>query len=180
VELLDLATSGVAAALGGPVGAAIRLVPALFSGIGKMLTAKADRAHELAMRKLDAEIAQKIGEQKMREVDAVGAWEVQNKTLDVYKEAMAQQARPSGVAWVDGMNQSVRPVTTYYFLALYAITKFTGFFYAWLHEGAKLPEAMSILWSPADTAMLFGILGFWFVDRQLGKTQVPAGWTSSR
>ena len=177
-DLVGLLGTGAAAAIGGPIGAAIRLLPALFSGIGKMLTAKADRAHEIAMRKLDAEIAAKGHEQRIRETDAAGNWEIQGKTLDAYREALAAQGKPSGVAWVDAMNQSVRPVTTYYFLALYAATKLIGFVYAWLHDGAKLPQAMAILWGPADTAMLFGILGFWFVDRQLGKA--PQAWNSYR
>ena len=178
-DLLGLLGTGAAAAIGGPVGALLRLLPAAGSAVMSHIRGKADRAHELEMLKLQAQIAKEGAEQRLREQDNVGYWEAQNKTLDAYKLALEAQGRPSGVPWADALNTSVRPVVTYYFLALYGLTKIVGFLYAWLHDGAKLNVAWGILWTPADTAMLFGILGFWFVDRQLGKAQAQQ-WNSFR
>lgn len=180
--LLDVIGFGASAATGGLFGALVRLLPEAGKGIMGFFQAKADRAHELSMRKLDIEAAREGHEQRIREADTAGNWEVAGKTLDAYREALASQGRMSGVPFIDALNQSVRPVVTYYFLALYALTKFVGFGYAWWVEKAALKDAWPILWSPADSTMLFAILGFWFVDRQLGKSQATRlqPWTSSR
>lgn len=179
MDVLDLISGGAAAAIGGPVGALLRLLPAAGSAVMGHFRAKADRAHEIEMLKLQADIAKQGAEQRLREQDNVGYWDTAGKTLEAYQIALKGQSQITGVRWVDGMNQSVRPVVTYWFLFLYSVAKVAGFLYAWLHEGAKLTVAMPILWSQADTAMLFGILGFWFVDRQLGKAQAQQ-WNSFR
>lgn len=180
--VLNILGVGASAATGGLFGALVRLLPEAGKGIIGFFQAKADRAHELAMRKLDIEAAREGHEQRIREADNAGNWEVASKTLDAYRTALEAQGRPSGVPFIDAMNQSVRPVVTYYFLALYALTKFVGFYYAWAVEKSSLKDAWPILWSPADSTMLFAILGFWFVDRQLGKSQATRfqPWTSSR
>jgi hypothetical protein len=180
--LLDIIGIGASAATGGLFGAVVRLLPDIGKGVLGFFQAKADRAHELAMRKLDIEAAREGHEQRIREADTAGNWEVAGKTLDAYREALASQGQITGVRFIDALNQSVRPVVTYYFLALYGLTKFVGFGYAWLVEKATIKAAWPILWSPADSTMLFAILGFWFVDRQLGKEKTAKlqPWTSSR
>lgn len=162
-DILGLAGS---AASGGLIGAAMRLVPALFQGVGKIITAKADREHELKMRELDWKIAKDGSEQRIREADAAGFWDATRGQMDALREALAAQRQPSGIKWVDAANAAVRPMVTYYFAALYGLVKLAGFGLA-LWKGTDIVTALAVLWSPADTQMFFGILGFWFVNREL-------------
>lgn len=163
-SLLDF---GSAAASGGLIGAALRLVPALFAGVGKIITAKADRAHEIAMRELDWKIAKDGGEQRIREADTAGYWQATSDQMQAWREALIAQGRPSGIKWVDAANSFVRPGVTYYFAALYGIVKLVGFVAALFSNTTDLLTALTFLWGPQDTQMFFGILGFWFVNREL-------------
>lgn len=167
--LTSLLGGAASAATGGLFGAAVRLLPAAGAGIARIFTAAADRKHELAMRELDWKIAQQQGEQKIRELDAAGGWETAGKTLDAMREALRGQEAPSGVAWADAMSKAVRPITTFYFLAMYGLVKVAMFTLAMMDETVTTSAALPILWGAADSQMFFGILGFWFVDRQLGK-----------
>lgn len=157
------------AATGGLVGALLRLIPWGIEKVTGLIQASADRAHELAMRKLDWDIAKEKGEQDIRALDAKGGWEAQSKQMDAWVEALKGQAQLTGVKFIDAVNQSVRPFATYYFLALYGFSKLAMFGIAAFSEEIGAKNALAILWTPADMQMLCGILGFWFVDRQLGK-----------
>lgn len=180
-DLLGLIGVGASAATGGLVGAVVRLLPALFGGIGKLLTAAGDRKHELAMRQLDWKIAQSQGEQRIREVDTAGQWEQAKVLTETYKAAVEAQGRPTGVAWVDALNSFVRPFTAYYFLALYGVSKLLLVTYAWAIQKVDLAALSKVIWTSDDSAMFGAVMGFYFVDRQLGKQQkVVVPWTSSR
>jgi hypothetical protein len=168
------ATGGI----GALVGAVIRLIPALGSGVMEFFKQRADRKHELQMRELDAKIAREGSEQRIREADVAGRWEVEGKLQDAYKSALEVAAKPSGVKWVDALNAFVRPATAYYLLALYGIGKGLKIGYAWTNK-ASLDVLANIVWTPTDEAMLGGVIGFYFVDRQLGKGKQPQ-WTWSR
>jgi len=74
------------------------------------------------------------------------------------------QAQKSGVAWVDALSTSVRPVITYWFMALYCGAKISGFAAA-VNGGAVWSVAFSYAWTPADMALWAGILNFWFLGR---------------
>src|SRR3990167_2927739 len=163
--LISIFEAGASAATGGLIGALIRFVPELL----KIWTAKADRAHEIAMRKLDKEISESGAEQRIRQADVEGAWAAESKQIDALREALAQQGKITGIRFIDAMNQSVRPVITYWLLGLYSVMKFVMFAVAQSDPNVGPANALPILWGYADTQMLFGIISFWFVDRQLGK-----------
>ncbi|WP_428246741.1 hypothetical protein [Ferrovibrio sp.] len=147
-------------ATGGLIGGLLRLVPEVL----KLFQAKGDRAHELAMRKLDAEIAMSGGEQRIREKETEGWWAAEVERAKALAAAVAAQGKRTGIRWVDGFNAFTRPGITWYFALLFGAAKIAIFVVA-LNGGSGVANAVLLLWTPADTQAFFGILGFWFVGR---------------
>lgn len=74
--------------------------------------------------------------------------------IETLTTAMAATSRPSGIAWVDALNGSVRPVVTYTLLAFYVAYR--------MRSGQPYDPN-------TDGALLGSVLGFWFADRALRK-----------
>ena len=71
----------------------------------------------------------------------------------------------SGVGWVCWtLTISVRPVITYWFMALYCAAK-TAAFEAAVTAGAGWGTAILHAWTEADQALWAGVLNFWFLGR---------------
>jgi hypothetical protein len=61
----------------------------------------------------------------------------------------------------------VRPVLTYWYcVAGYGAYK-TATYFIILSTGASWSNAITVLWTPQDQAVMMSIIGFWFVDRAL-------------
>lgn len=152
------------AATGGVLGAALRFIPELIKG----WQAKGDRAHELAMRRLDWEMARDAGEQKIREIDRAGEWSAVGKQFDALIAATRAQSRKTGIRFVDAWNASMRPGLTTYFALWYGAAK-AALFYITLKASssgvAGVAQAVLLVWTPEDQALFGGMLGFWFVGR---------------
>ena len=146
--------------LGGLLGGAFRLAPELL----KWLDRKGERGHELAMQDKALEFEKVRGASRMAEigVTADAAWNT--GAMEAFKEAVAGQGRPSGVKWADALSTSVRPIITYWFMALYCAAKAAAFVAA-LNAGAGWGAAVLAAWSDADQALWSGVLNFWFVGR---------------
>ena len=84
--------------------------------------------------------------------------------LDVLREAVAAQGQRSGVRWADALSSSVRPVITYWFMALYCATK-TATVAAAVTGGTGWGVAILYAWTEADQALWAGVLNFWFLGR---------------
>ncbi|NBO82742.1 MAG: hypothetical protein EBU75_07905 [Betaproteobacteria bacterium] len=84
--------------------------------------------------------------------------------LDALKDAIAAQGHTTGVKWVDGLSSSVRPVITYWFMALYCAAKSASFASA-VTAGTGWDVAILHAWTEADQALLAGVLNFWFLGR---------------
>ena len=146
--------------LGGLLGGAFRLAPELL----KWLDRTGERKHELAMQDKALEFEKFRGAQRMAEIGAAGdaAWNV--GALEALKESVFAQGRMSGVKWVDALSTSVRPVLTYWFMALYCAAK-TAAFAAAMTAGAGWGTAILHAWTGADQALWAGVLNFWFLGR---------------
>jgi hypothetical protein len=164
--------------LGGGLGALLRFVPEIF----KLFAEQKDRDHEFRMTQLQLEIDRARATQQLDLVHAQGELAVQAGEMDAYIEAIKAQQQPSGVRWVDAMNASVRPVITYWWMALMSVYKLVMFviasieIYVALQAAHSLAETAPLLgafvnkvWTPDDAAILAMILGFWFVDRSIRK-----------
>ena len=146
--------------LGGLLGGAFRLAPEIL----KWLDRKGERGHELAMQDKALEFEKLRGAQRMGEIGAAadGAWNT--GAIGALKEAVAAQGQRSGIGWADALSASVRPVITYWFMALYCAAK-TATFAAGVSAGAGWGDAILHAWTDADQALWAGVLNFWFLGR---------------
>jgi hypothetical protein len=146
--------------LGGLLGGAFRLAPEFL----KWLDRKGERGHELAMQDKALEFEKVRGASRMLEIGATADAAWNTGAMEAFKEAVAGQGRPSGVKWADALSTSVRPIITYWFMALYCAAKAAAFVAA-LNAGAGWGAAAVAAWSEADQALWSGVLNFWFVGR---------------
>jgi len=146
--------------LGGLLGGAFRLAPEIL----KWLDRQGERSHELAMQDKALEFEKLRGAQRMAEIGATADAAWNTDALDALKDAIAAQGQNSGVKWVDGLSSSVRPVITYWFMALYCAAKSAAFASA-VTAGTGWDVAILHSWTEADQALWAGVLNFWFLGR---------------
>jgi hypothetical protein len=146
--------------LGGLLGGIFRLAPEVL----KWFDRRGERGHELAMQDKALEFERLRGAQKMSEIGAAADAAWNTGAIEALKEAVAAQGRPSGVRWADALSMSVRPVITYWFMALYCAAKTAAFIGA-VTAGAAWSAAILHAWTEADQALWAGVLNFWFLGR---------------
>lgn len=146
--------------LGGLLGGAFRLAPEIL----KWLDRKGERGHELSMQDKAIEFEKIRGAQRMSEIGASADAAWNSGALDAFKEAIASQGKPTGVPWADALSSSVRPIITYWLMALYCAAK-TVAFVAALNAGAGWGAGVLAAWGEADQALWAGVLNFWFLGR---------------
>ena len=146
--------------LGGLLGGAFRLAPEIL----KWLDRKGERGHELAMQDKALEFEKIRGAQRMSEIGASAdaAWNV--GAIETLREAVRSQGEKTGVRWADALSSSVRPVITYWFMALYCAAK-TATVAAAVTGGAGWGVAILYAWTEADQALWAGVLNFWVLGR---------------
>lgn len=125
---------------------------------------KGERGHELAMQDKALEFEKLRGAQRMAEIGASAEAAWNSGAIEALKEAVAAQGQRSGIGWADALSASVRPVITYWFMALYCAAK-TATFAAGVGAGAGWGDAILHAWTDADQALWAGVLNFWFLGR---------------
>ena len=152
--------------LGGLLGGAFRLAPEVL----KWFDRQGERSHELAMQDKALEFEKLRGAQRMSEIGASAdsAWNV--GAIEALRESVAAQGQRIGVRWADALSSTVRPVITYWFMALYCAAK-TAVFAAALSAGADWSTAVLHAWTEADQALWAGVLNFWFLGRVFDKVR---------
>jgi hypothetical protein len=154
IELLSMLGGGI-----------FRLLPEVL----KVWNAKADHAHELAMTQLQLQIDQARATQQIDLVHAQAAIAADTAQMAALSEALRAQGQPSGIAWVDALSSSVRPVLTYWWcLFLYTSAKVSGLWIA-LAAGNSFEQIVPLLVTEFDRMVIGSIFAFWFVDRSLRK-----------
>lgn len=146
--------------LGGLLGGAFRLAPEIL----KWLDRQGERGHELAMQDKALEFEKLRGAQRMAEIGASAESTWNSGAIEALKDALAGQGQRTGVRWADALSISVRPVITYWFMALYCAAK-TAAFAAAVTAGADWGAAALHAWTDADQALWAGVLNFWFLGR---------------
>ena len=120
-----------------------------------------DRKHELAI--LDRQMEQMtLGHQQRLEEIEVQADIAESK-------ALYRHDKPVGVAWVDSLRASVRPIITYAFFILFASVKGSALYVLIAVEGLLLAEALPRIWDPETQALFAAVMSFWFGQRALSK-----------
>ena len=128
---------------------------------------KADQAHELEMSKLQLQIDQARAGQAIDLAHAQASIAINQGELDALRAAIEEQAKPSGIHWIDAVSKSVRPFLTYYFcIGLYGSAKAIQVIVAF-QSGQPLTAFTSILITEFDRTLIGSMMSFWFVDRAL-------------
>ena len=107
-------------------------------------------AHDVSLKTMDAAAA-----------DAQAEW----AAMVAGVQAQAAEAQAAG-GFVAALSASVRPLVTYWLMALYSMAK-TAMLFTALHTGVPFAEAVRAMYTEADAALLSSILSFWFLDRSL-------------
>lgn len=145
-------------------GGLMRLMPEVFAYLNK----KKDNEHELAMLDKQAELEKTRATARMEEVRYQGDVDQVLALYGAQKSALDSQMQKTGMWFVDALNFLVRPLTTYYFLAMYGLAKVAMFILA-TQNGISGWEAVLKLYDENDRAILSGIISFWFVGRIFDK-----------
>ena len=146
--------------LGGLLGGAFRLAPEIL----KWLDRNGERSHELSMQDKALEFEKLRGAQRMGEIGAGADAAWNTGAIEALRDAVRGQGEKTGVAWADALSSSVRPMITYWFMALYCAAK-TAAFVAAVTAGADWGAAILHAWTEADQALWAGVLNFWFLGR---------------
>ena len=146
--------------LGGLLGGVFRLAPEVL----KWFDRRGERGHELAMQDKALEFERLRGTQKMSEIGAAADAAWNTGAIEALRDAVRTQGEKTGVRWADALSVSVRPVITYWFMALYCAAK-TAAFVGALTAGIGWSAAVLQAWTEADQALWAGVLNFWFLGR---------------
>ena len=146
--------------LGGLLGGAFSLAPEIL----KWLDRNGERSHELSMQDKALEFEKLRGAQRMGEIGASADAAWNTGAIEALRDAVRGQGEKTGVAWADSLSSSVRPVITYWFMALYCAAK-TAAFVAAVTAGAGWSTEIQHAWTEADQALWAGVLNFWFLGR---------------
>ena len=146
--------------LGGLLGGAFRLAPEIL----KWLDRNGERSHQLSMQDKALEFEKLRGAQRMGEIGASADAAWNTGAIEALRDAVRSQGEKTGVAWADALSSSVRPMITYWFMALYCAAK-TAAFVAAVTAGADWGAAILHAWTEADQALWAGVLNFWFLGR---------------
>jgi hypothetical protein len=152
--------------LGSIFGGVFRLAPEVLKWMDK----KNEREHELNMFKFQCDLEAQRGAQKLAEIGAQREAAIDVGVMDAFNNAISQQAEMVKAAggWVASLSASVRPVMTYYLLAMYGAAKTAAMILAYYH-GQALTEVLAKSWNVDDMALLTGVINYWMIDRTLSK-----------
>jgi len=162
-EIAGLLGGGI---FGSVLGGVFRLVPEVFKFFDRI----DERKHELAMFDRQCDLEKVRGEIKLQEIGAARDAAVDVGVMDAFKLAIEQQTEMAKAAGgkVAALSASVRPVMTYYILALYGIVKTSTMLLA-VFSGVPILEVLAKCWTADDMALLCGVVNYWILDRTLMK-----------
>lgn len=152
--------------LGSLLGGVFRLAPEFL----KWLDRKNERAHELAMFDRQCQLEQARGDQKLAEIGAQRDLAIDSGVISALQAALNQQTDMVKAAggWVASLSASVRPMMTYYLLALYGAVKTASMILA-TDAGGSVAEVLTQHWTADDMTLLCGVVNYWIMDRTLAK-----------
>lgn len=159
--MFDVLSGGI---LGGVFGGVFRLVPEVI----KFFDKKNEREHELAMFKNQCELEAQRGAQKLAEIGAQREAAVDSGVMDAFNAAISQQAEmvKSAGGWSAALSASVRPIVTYWVLAIWSAAHVVLMWNGWAN-GMSPVEIFKLMLSPDFSALLSGTINYWFLDRTL-------------
>jgi hypothetical protein len=159
----DILSGGI---LGSVFGGLFRLAPEVL----KLIDRKNERQHELSMFDRQCDLEKIRGSQRLQEVGAQHAMQLDTGVMDAVTAAISQQAEMVKAAggWVASLSASVRPVVTYWVLFIWSFIHVWFAWNAWL-AGAPPKEVFATMMTADFAALVAGTINYWFLDRTLAK-----------
>lgn len=149
------------ALIGGVIGFFQSMAPDLL----KFQQDKHDKAHELAVMKLQMENASAGRSDQLEEI-RITSQQLESKAL---QESYRAELKYSGK-----YSATVRPTVTYMAMGLYVLQKILlvcSIIFApqlpWLPQSDHLAGVALVVWTAFDETLLSWIIGFWFGSRQI-------------
>ena len=161
--MMELLGGGV---VGSVLGGVFRLVPEFLKAFDR----KNERSHELAMFDRQCKLEEQRGAQKLAEIDAQHQADLDVGVIGAFKSAIEQQTEMTKAAggWVAALSASVRPVITYWVLAIWSFVHVWYAYNAWA-TGADAKTVFTTMMSADFAALVAGTLNYWFLDRTLAR-----------
>lgn len=159
--MLELLSGGI---FGSLLGGLFRLAPEVL----KFFDKKNERAHELQMFNRQCELEQIRGQQKLAEIGAERDKAIDTGVMDAFNAAIQQQSEMVKAAggWAAKLSASVRPVVTYWVIALWSFMHLWFAWNAWM-AGAPPKEVFTTMMTADFMALVSGTINYWFLDRTL-------------
>jgi hypothetical protein len=135
---------------------------------------RGDKKHELAMMAMQRErelALAKEGFVAQAKVEEIKTEQIAMQTQAQEKLAMWKHDMKIGEGastWVINLRASVRPVVTYLFVGLLIVVDVAGIWYAY-STGVAFAEAMDMVFSDDEMAILAAIISFWFGSQAFNK-----------
>jgi len=131
-----------------------------------------ERQHEAVMydKQVALQAQKSESDKSLRQMDVDSAREAgELEALTTAIKSQSQEATSAG-GWTLALSASVRPVTSYWLLAIYSAAK-GATLYLSMQTGISLAEAVKAAYTEFDGALLGSIISFWFADRSLRKSK---------
>ena len=135
---------------------------------------KGDQKHEQSMARLDMERALALAEKGYASQERIEEFRTDQVEMETYaQERIAlynhdKKLSEGASPWVINLRASVRPIITYIFVFILLVVDFVGLYWA-IQSGHNYAEAMHIVFSDEEMAILASIIGFWFGSRHWEK-----------
>lgn len=130
------------------------------------LTLKENNSHAVEMEKLRQQGAR---EEAAAKVDIANTEVDARQTDHIYEFASGA----SGYRWVDALSVFIRPFVTLVFFLFFILME-TGLFVYGVNSGYDLGQLVKLLWDDNTQAIFGAIMGFWFGNRLIVRTNQMA------
>ena len=121
---------------------------------------RSDKAPELQVMEVQIRQQKELASQKL---------EMVNVEADIREvEALQKSMQPTGVAWVDGLRGSVRPVITYAFFGLFVFVEVSAYL-SLTAAGVSGLDAVNAVWDEDTKALFAAVIAFWFGGRAISR-----------
>jgi hypothetical protein len=140
----------------------------------KFFQEKGNHKHEQEMARLATERSLAMAEKGFASQERIEDSKTEQVNMQTYAEertALYQHDTSVGDGasqWVTNLRSSVRPIITYLFIFLLLFVDIAGMIWA-INSGVEFKEAMDIVFSDEEMAIVASIIGFWFGSRHWGK-----------
>ncbi len=142
------------------LGSLIGFLGSVFPDLLALFRDHQDKKHELKILDMQLEQQRQGHSQRLEEIHV---------QADIAESKVLYKTFHSGIAWVDALNGTVRPVLAYAFFLLYVMVKVMQF--SLIDWSAPLPWHIALLWTLEDQAIFAGIISFYFGQRAMSKVR---------